>query len=117
MLNSKLKSLLTILFATTFLFTISQGLVNAQTVNFENTEITGEVYDASTGEILADVEIIIAETGDVAVSDAGGNFSFQLEETGSYTINVSHEGFETFTTTVNVTEEGASVVIELDPED
>ncbi|MGF1671202.1 MAG: carboxypeptidase regulatory-like domain-containing protein [Balneolaceae bacterium] len=95
-------------------FTITETL-KADAEQFNKTELSGFITDASTGEAVADAEVIILETGDIARSDSEGHFIFTELEAGSYTVEVSLEGYENYSETVEVSEEGTSIEISLKP--
>ncbi|REL24064.1 carboxypeptidase-like regulatory domain-containing protein [Rhodohalobacter sp. SW132] len=78
--------------------------------------IAGTVIDADTHEGVAGAEITINETEQSATTDEYGTFSFMDLEEGTYTLSVSADEYEDTETEVEVSEEGATVEIELVPE-
>lgn len=77
--------------------------------------ITGTVVDASSGEALEGVEVTLAENDQSATSDSEGNFAFEELEAGTYTLSASADGYEDWEESVEITEEGGSISIELQP--
>jgi len=95
-------------------FTITETL-QADVERSTIAELSGFITDASTGEAVADAEVTISETGDSATSDAEGWFSFTELEAGTYTVEVNLEGYESYSETVEITEEGGVLEISLNP--
>src|SRR5918998_913775 len=78
---------------------VSHALVHGQTTS---TEVLGTVSD-STGAVVpgAEVTLLRVATGEkrATKTDATGNYSFPLIETGDYTVTVALQGFKTQTQT------------------
>ncbi|HEY6769998.1 MAG TPA: TonB-dependent receptor [Candidatus Sulfotelmatobacter sp.] len=64
--------------------------------------IAGRVIDASQG-VLPGARIELQPGGNVAISDARGDFSITNLAPGRYTLTASYVGFEPFSTSVNIT--------------
>ncbi|MFN3196052.1 MAG: TonB-dependent receptor domain-containing protein [Chlorobiota bacterium] len=75
--------------------------------------ITGKVVNANTGKAMKKVVVKIVETGDIAVTDEYGIFSFYEEYSGEKTIFIKENGFQKYTRTVDA-DNGADVLVELD---
>lgn len=75
--------------------------------------ITGKVVNANTGKAMKKVVVKIVETGDIAVTDEYGIFSFYKEYSGEKTIFIKENGFQKYTRTVDANN-GADVLVELD---
>ena len=75
--------------------------------------ITGKVVNANTGKAMKKVVVKIVETGDIAVTDEYGIFSFYEEYSGEKTIFIKENGFQKYTRTVDANN-GADVLVELD---
>jgi type 1 fimbria pilin len=78
--------------------------------------LTGTVVDADMQEGVEGAEVTLAETDQTATTDEFGTFSFSDLEEGTYTITVSAEGYSNAEEEVEVTEHGATVEIQLYPE-
>lgn len=85
-------------------------------MNDDITSITGAVTDAETSAPIPNAEITLNESGETAQSDEAGMFTFSDLEIGSYTISVNAEGYAMFEGTVDVTEDGANINVELNAE-
>src|SRR3984893_17757786 len=94
-----------------FLFVMMLNLlwVRATAAQERRGTITGRVADASLG-VLRGARVELQPTGKSAVSDSHGEFTITDIVPGKYTLTVSYEGFESFSTEVNVTGESASRV-------
>lgn len=75
--------------------------------------ITGKVVNGNTGKAMKKVVVKIVETGDIAVTDEYGIFSFYEEYSGEKTIFIKENGFQKYTRTVDA-DNGADVLVELD---
>lgn len=75
--------------------------------------LTGTVVDADMQEGVEGAEVTLAETDQSATTDEFGTFSFTDLEEGTYTVNVSAEGYSNAEEEVEVTEHGATVEIQL----
>ena len=62
-------------------------------------DIDGHVYSQTTGKTLADAEVRFIEIDMSGKTDASGNFQFIGIAPGIYTLSITHETFETATTT------------------
>lgn len=80
------------------------------------TTLSGTVVDAESGEGIPEAEVTISETDSSTTTDEYGTFTFSDLETGSYTVQASSEGYQDGESTVDLTEEGGTVEIELEPE-
>jgi|GEM_PF-614697 len=78
--------------------------------------LTGTVVDADMQEGVEGAEVTLAETDQSATTDEFGTFSFTDLEEGVYTVTVSAEGYSNAEEEVEVTENGATVEIQLYPE-
>lgn len=104
-----------ILIATLFLMVAGLIGIQAQAQDAQG-GITGEVVDASTGEALSDIQITVEESGESATSDSDGKFTIENLEPGMYTLNVEANGYERWSQTVEVQQDGdAEVEIRLQP--
>lgn len=101
------------------LFLMITGLIGIQTqAHAQDTQggVTGEVVDASTGEALSDIEISVEESGETATTDSDGRFTLENLEPGMHTLNVEADGYETWSQTVEIQQDGdAEVEIRLQP--
>jgi len=79
--------------------------------------LTGTVVDADMQEGVEGAEVTLAETDQSATTDEFGTFSFSDLDEGTYTISVSAEGYSNAEEEVEVTEHGATVEIQLYPEE
>lgn len=80
------------------------------------TNISGTVVDAESGEGIPEAEVTVVETEESTTTDEYGTFTFSDLESGSYTIQASSDGYQDGESTVDLSEEGATVEIELEPE-
>jgi len=58
--------------------------------------IHGMIQHQQTGEPISFAQIILIESNQGTVADAVGNYSFENIEVGTYTLMVSHIGFQQF---------------------
>ena len=100
------------------LFIIITFLVSAISFAQENTSIKGNVLDLEANNTpLEMVRVSIKETGDKAITDENGNFTFKGLNPGTYTVSLSFVGYETKTLTVDViTNSPAKIKETLSPE-
>lgn len=78
--------------------------------------LTGTVVDAEMMEGIEGAEVTLEETEQSATTDETGTFTFSELEEGTYTVSVTAEDYKTATQEVEVTEEGATIEIQLEPE-
>ncbi|WP_234572042.1 carboxypeptidase regulatory-like domain-containing protein [Rhodohalobacter sp. 614A] len=78
--------------------------------------ITGSVVDAETGDAVTNATITLTGTELSTTTDEYGTFTFEEVETGSITLTVEADGYQTAEQSVDVTEAGANVEIEVTPE-
>lgn len=100
------------------LFIIITFLVSAISFAQENTSIKGNILDLEANNTpLEMVRVSIKETGDKAITDENGNFTFKDLNPGTYTVLLSFVGYETKTLTVDViTNSPAKIKETLSPE-
>jgi hypothetical protein len=75
--------------------------------------ITGTVSDAETGDAIADAEVNIPELEASTITDENGSFSFYGIGTGSYTISVSADGYQSYSEVVRVNDEESTFEIDI----
>lgn len=78
-------------------------------------ELSGQVVDAANQEPVAGAQITLHGEGKETSTDEDGAFSFEALEPGTYTLTASAEGYEEWEQEVEVTEQGGSVQVELQP--
>jgi len=64
--------------------------------------ITGRVFNPNTGEYVRNAQIRIEETGQTAISEAGGEFRLAPVRPGPATVVVNYTGYRTTSATVTV---------------
>lgn len=64
--------------------------------------IAGSVSDATTGEPVPTVNVILTPGGNATVTGSDGSFYFQNLEPGTYTLSISKENYKTNTSTLIV---------------
>lgn len=64
--------------------------------------IAGSVSDRTTGEPVATVNVKLQPIGTSTVTGSDGTFSFNFLDEGTYTIEISKEGYRANTTEINV---------------
>lgn len=64
--------------------------------------IAGSVSDRTTGEPVATVNVKLQPNGTSTVTGSDGTFSFNFLDEGTYTIEISKEGYRANTTEINV---------------
>lgn len=81
--------------------------------------VTGTVKHFETEEVLAGATVVVAETGQTALSDATGKFTLIIATPGNYQLRVEKAGFRTYTEDTMVIEAGFEYTIdfELEPEE
>ncbi|MDX1641531.1 MAG: carboxypeptidase-like regulatory domain-containing protein [Balneolaceae bacterium] len=80
------------------------------------TMITGSVVDAETGDAVANATVALEGTETTTTTDEYGTFVFEQVETGSHTLTIEADGYQSTETSVDVTETGANVEVEVTPE-
>lgn len=113
-----IKKAIMVAFASILCFAVVSATANpiVETVNQSNAIITGSVVDAETGEAVANATVTLSGTEESTTTDEYGTFTFEQVENGSQTITVQADGYQEAEETVEVTEEGANVEIELNSE-
>lgn len=92
---------------------------NPETTNTDTESyaiITGSVVDAETGDAVANATVTLTGTEQSTTTDEYGTFTFEEVKTGSLTLSVEADGYQAAEQTIDVTEEGANVEIEVTPE-
>ncbi len=75
--------------------------------------LTGKVVNSNTGKVMQKVVVKVLETGDIAVTNSFGMFTFKKDYSGEKTIFIKENGFQKYTRTfTDETNEG--ILIELD---
>ncbi len=64
--------------------------------------ITGRIFNPNTGEYLRNAQVRVTETGQTAVSEAGGEFRLSPVPAGTATLVVTYTGYRPTTATVRV---------------
>ncbi|CAN5392054.1 hypothetical protein BH23BAC3_BH23BAC3_17370 [soil metagenome] len=90
--------------------TTSQGDVSQETTL---ATLTGTVVDADMQEGVEGAEVTLEETDQSTTTDEFGTFTFSDLEEGTYTVSVSAEGYSNAAEEVEVTEQGATIEIQL----
>ena len=62
-------------------------------------DISGQIYNQTTGKPLADAQVRFVEIDISGKTDASGNFQFIGISPGTYTLSITHETYKTPTTT------------------
>jgi hypothetical protein len=112
-----------ILFASVLILCVGMAFATSAPANTSDNEIeartmiTGTVTDATTEAPVPFAEILLNETGISTTSNENGRFNYSGLEPGSYTLTFSAEGYETSEHSVEVTEDGANLNVELYPVD
>jgi len=75
--------------------------------------VSGFVVDAATGEALSGVEVKLEDNGESAETNEEGEFTLENLEPGSYTLIVEEEGYEEWSQTIEVTEDGLGAEVEI----
>jgi hypothetical protein len=91
----------------------------ASIIEIENdarTTITGTVSDANTGEAISGAEVSIPAADVSATTDENGTFALEGLDLGAHTLSVDAEGYAAAEVETEITEEGATVRVELEPE-
>lgn len=100
-----------LLIAATNLQVEAENVVNETTIS-----ITGTVVDATTREGIPRAEVVLQEDGESTSTDEYGSFYFSDVEVGTHNITVEAVNYRPAQERVEVTEEGATIEIQLDPE-
>lgn len=82
----------------------------------DTTTLSGTVVDSTTREGIPQAEVILEEDGESTSTDEYGSFYFSEVEVGTYTISVEAVNYRPGQERIEVTEEGATIEIQLDPE-
>jgi hypothetical protein len=85
-----------------FLFTIITLFSGAQ-AHAQNCEIRGTIYDKDKGEPLIYTTVTLLGTGRGAVSDLNGIYNISKLKEGTYHLQCSYLGYDTFRTTIVLT--------------
>ncbi len=64
--------------------------------------VTGKVSDAKTGLFLSEANVVIKETGTSGSSGADGAFSLMFDGSGTYTVEISKQGYSTVVQTFSI---------------
>ena len=73
-------------------------------LGFSQSQVTGKIVDSNNAPILgANIIASNKENKKGATSDTDGNFSIALQETGTYTIDISFIGFDKYTKIETIT--------------
>lgn len=100
---------------------LSTGISLATNTDVANAEdvtyaiITGSVVDSSTGEAIANATVEITGTEQSTITDEYGIFVFEQVETGTHTLSIEAYGYQTTKKSIEVTEQGVNVEIEVKP--
>ncbi len=93
--------------------------INAANFNDSKAEadimITGTITDEETDAPVPFAKIKVNDLGTATVTNENGRFNYSGLEPGSYTLKIDADGYETYETQVEVSEEGAIVHIEMNP--
>lgn len=79
----------------------------------QEASVSGTVVDASTGDALSGIQVQVEESEETAESNQEGEFSFENLEPGSHTLTVEEDGYEEWSQTIQVSEDGTSDDIEV----
>lgn len=78
--------------------------------------LTGTVVDATTREGIPQAQVTLEEAGESTSTDEYGSFYFSELEVGTHSLSVEAVNYRPAQERVEVTEEGATIEIQLDPE-
>ncbi|MEX0660654.1 MAG: carboxypeptidase regulatory-like domain-containing protein [Balneolaceae bacterium] len=78
--------------------------------------LSGVVVDATTREGIPQADVTLQEEGESTSTDEYGSFYFSDIEIGTHSVSVEAVNYRPAQERVEVTEEGASVEFQLDPE-
>ncbi|REL29108.1 SusC/RagA family TonB-linked outer membrane protein [Rhodohalobacter sp. SW132] len=92
---------------------ITMVLLTAQVANAQS--IAGQVTDATTGEFLPGVNVLIQQLQRGDATDLDGQFQIDNVPSGTYTLIVTYIGYERYQTTVEIADSDIAVDIELTP--
>lgn len=95
------------------------AMFSTETIAQEQTEanLSGEVVDASTQEAISGVQLTLEGADKEATTSEDGSFTFEMVNAGTYTLTATADGYEDWEKEVEVTEDGDSMTIELEPSD
>lgn len=80
------------------------GLLScAEDITLSTGDLSGSVSDQTTGEPVAVVDVTLRPGGRSTVTGSDGSFHFAELEAGSYTVEISKEGYKSNTKTIAVT--------------
>ncbi len=80
------------------------------------TTLSGTVVDSTTREGIPQAQVILEEAGESTSTDEYGSFFFSDVEVGTHSISVEAVNYRPAQESIEVTEEGATIEIQLDPE-
>lgn len=100
---------------------LSMGITLAQTPDTTETTtggdtyamISGSVVDADTGDAVPNATIRLTETDQSTTTDEYGTFVFEDVDRGTYTVSVEADGYQNTEESVDVSEEGSNIEIEV----
>lgn len=100
-----------------FMMIIGFAMISNHAIAQEKSEaeLSGQVVDAATQESVAGADIALHGEGKETTTDEDGSFSFEELEPGTYTVSATAEGYEDWEQEVEVTDQGGSIQIELEP--
>jgi iron complex outermembrane recepter protein len=98
------------------LFMLAIGTQESEIYTESASAVSGTVVDANTGEGIQSASVTFEELGETTTTDEYGEFSFSDIEVGTYTVSVEANGYSTSSVDVVVSEDGATVEVELEPE-
>lgn len=78
-------------------------------------ELSGQVVDASTQEAVSGAQVTLQGKDKEATTGEDGSFTFESLSSGTYTVTVTAEGYQDWEQDVEVTEQGGTVQVELEP--
>ncbi len=104
------------LFSIGLAFATSTPDISAEIENEARTTITGIVSDANTGEAISGAEVAIPAADVSATTNENGEFTLEGLDLGNYSLSVDAEGYSAAEVEVEVTEDGAAVRVQLEPE-
>ena len=78
--------------------------------------LTGTVTDASSGETIPGVNVLLMESQRGSATDAQGSFTIENIPYGTYQLRVTYVGYKEFTREVDIQSSEKSIDIELQPD-